>query len=307
MNNKIDNFFELDLRSVINIVRENIFPVLTSCILFIILSVVYSLSLNDYYKSEALLTLSESNQSQSSGLSANLGTLSSLAGVTLPNSSQKLSEATAILKSRSFIKTLISHDGFLENIMASYAFDISSKEILYDETIYNSDLKKWVREETLTRTKVPSVIEVHDFFHDELFSIIVDQKNNFIILSAEHLSPVFANELLEVIVEDLNIISKEYSVNRSQKIIKNLRNKILQEPLEEVRSSLNNLMEVELKKLVLADIDDNFLLRYLDEPFVPIKKSKPSRSFIVILGGILGLFIGIFYSIYLGLAKKTSL
>ena len=70
-----------------------------------------------------------------------------------------------------------------------------------------------------------------------------------------------------------------------------------------VQDSVNKLIDLELKKKMMANVKKDYLLKIIDPPFVPEEKSRPSRALICILGFILGIFISITF-IFLNIILK---
>ena len=56
----------------------------------------------------------------------------------------------------------------------------------------------------------------------------------------------------------------------------------------------NELKEKNLKILMLAEIDEYFILDLVDPPFLPTEKSKPYRALITVFGTFFGFLIGLF-------------
>ena len=98
---------------------------------FALSSVLYALSLTNFYKSEAILSVAgESNTvSPLSGVSG----LASMAGITLPSSGESKSEtAIKTIQSRAFLKHLITFENVLPSLMAAKSYDFESKKIQFD-------------------------------------------------------------------------------------------------------------------------------------------------------------------------------
>ena len=74
--------------------------------------------------------------------------------------------------------------------------------------------------------------------------------------------------------------------------------------LVEVNSAISYLIENNLKKEVAARLDEFYVLKPIEEPFVPENKSKPNRALISILGTILGF---IFSCIFILVWKKIKI
>ena len=52
-----------------------------------------------------------------------------------------------------------------------------------------------------------------------------------------------------------------------------------------------------MKIKMVANISDDYLLKTIDSPYVPLKKSSPFRALICIIGFFLGIFISVSYLI----------
>lgn len=296
-NNTNSEILDMDLQKIFTIFWKKKINIALISIIFSALSFAYSLTLTNIYQSNALLVLSENYKNESIQMPSSANLLSSLGGFQTGDM-RSLDEATAILSSRNFVDHLSKHQGFVESIIASQKYDKKNKQIIFDESIYDKKNNIWLRDKTNYESVIPSNEEIHKKLHDEILTIKVDQRSGFMTISAKHLSPVFAHDLIRILVADLNKIVKEYEITRSQKALENLREKFSNEKIDDIRTSLINLMEIQLSNIVFATIDENYLVRYIDEPYVPIQKFRPSRLFITILGGIIGAFIGLFISIY---------
>ena len=65
----------------------------------------------------------------------------------------------------------------------------------------------------------------------------------------------------------------------------------------EVRKSMSQVIESQLKTQMFANIRQNYAIDPLDTPYVPELRSSPQRTKIVILGALLGLLISIVFVI----------
>ena len=132
-----ENYFDsdIDLREIYNVLvmtRKLIFKIIT---IFAVLSTAYSLILTDYYKSEALLLARSSSETQG-GLSQYSG-LAAIAGLSLPSAGEdKAAQTIELIKSRNFVRHLLTFDDILPSIMAAKSYDRDSKEILFDQKLY---------------------------------------------------------------------------------------------------------------------------------------------------------------------------
>ena len=65
--------------------------------------------------------------------------------------------------------------------------------------------------------------------------------------------------------------------------------------LIEIKNSMNELIKTQLETQMMAKINDDYILKAIEPPFIPEIKSKPYRSLISILGTMLGGIFGILW------------
>ena len=271
-------------------------------ITFLIASVtsIVALSLQEIYRSEALLQISDSSLSSSSSsasISSNAMGLASLAGLNLDTSSGSFNSknpayVTAKITSRSFFDHLASFPGVLENVFAHESFDFGSKNIIYDENIFNSKTNEWVRNPAGLRKSKPSSLEAHEVFLSDL-TISVDKKTQFIYLSYDHSSPFFAKQILELIFREINSLQKEQDLIQSTKELDYLTNLQSTNKLLYVEQSLSNLILKIINEQMLASVNDEYLVEYIDEPFIAESRIFPRRTSLVLSVTAVGFVITI--------------
>ena len=177
------------------------FIVLTT-VLFAVCSVGFSLWLTNYYKSESVLIVRSDSEIQ--GLSQYSG-LAAMAGLTLPSAgNDKAAQAIELIKSRKFVKHLISFDGILPSIMAAKSYDIFTQKLFFDQELYDQETDTWKRKPKKDGSIIPSYLEAHEVYLGGMLTISQDKISGFISISIEHLSPVFAKVLLDLIIRESN-------------------------------------------------------------------------------------------------------
>jgi capsular polysaccharide biosynthesis protein len=252
-----------------------------------IMSVIYALSLPNYYKSEALLSMRDADQNSPSG--GQYAGLAQMAGINIPQSGgeDKSQFALATVKSRDFFNELIkANDEIIPMLYAIQEYDNKNKLVIYDSSIYDEKKKIW-------KTQKPTQLEAHKLFVGSILSISKNDVTGYLSISIEHLSPIFAYELLNHVVDKLNDITRLKDMSESEKALDFLVEKSSKTNLIGIATSINNLIEAQIQKQMTTQISKDYLVTYLDSPFTPELKSKPSRSTISILGFLFGLFSSI--------------
>lgn len=283
-----------DISLVINRLIRNKFLILTSCFIFFIVGVFYSLTLNDKYTSTSYLQVNsdeaESNASVFDSLASGFGGFG-LSGINV--SGNRADYAVAVISSKQFLEHLSNIDGIKKNLIAVKKYDKSKQQVIYDKVIFNESKSVFLDEYTEYDYSLNKVME---FFEKNLL-IKKDNKTQFITISFIHDSPYFAKYFLELLLAELNEIIRKKELERSNSAIKYLADLSKNETNSEILSAISQLTETELKKQMLANISKNYLLDPIDAPNKPIKKSGPRRSVICLVFILLGLFLSSLYVI----------
>lgn len=276
---------EIDLKKLFNVLWTAKKLIIQITAIFAIGSVVYSLSLNNHYKSESLLLARSSSENQ--GLSK-YSNLAAMAGISLPSSgNDKAAQTIELIKSRKFVKHLLTFENILPSILAATSYNNSTQELLFNQKLYESETKTWKNKPKNNRTMIPSYLEAHKAYIGML-SIAQNKKNGFISISIEHLSPVFAKDFLELIIRESNELLRKKDMEESKQGLEYLTSELSKTPFVEIKESINALIEAQLETQMLAQIHQDYILIEIEPPFIPEQKSKPSRSFTCVVGTMLG-------------------
>ncbi|MDB4661977.1 Wzz/FepE/Etk N-terminal domain-containing protein [Gammaproteobacteria bacterium] len=287
-NNQINQ--EFNLIELINILFKNWKIILFVAIPITIISAINVYNKPDIYMSSSVLMPADS-LSSSKSIPSGLSNLASLTGIsTGPAEVSRVDEGIETLKSFKFFIDLVDEPDLIIDLLSYEGWDAKSNKILVDEEIYNADSKTWYSKNP--DLKKPSMEDAYKKFHENL-SIIEDQDKGFIRLSYEHYSPFLAKKWLDLIINKINLSSRQYDNEESKKSILYLTNQIANTSISEVKSTITNLLEAEIKKQMLSEISSDYLLKIIDPPMIPEKKIKPSRSIQIFLGFIVGIFIGV--------------
>ena len=277
---------EIDLRQLFQTLWEGKKIIILITAIAAISSVVYSLQLTNYYQSESIMSVR--NNAQNQGMFSQYSGVASMIGVSLPASGDnKAMEAIEIIQSRKFVKHLLTFENILPSIMASKSYDSRSKELLFDQNIYDSETKIWKREPNKNGQKKPSYLEVHRVYMG-MISIFQDNKTGFISIHIEHISPIFAKEFLELIIREANVLLRNRDMEESSQAIQYLKSELSKTSLVEIQESINALIKAQLETQMLSQINEDYVLVEIEPPFIPERISKPSRLPIVFLTTMLG-------------------
>lgn len=284
---------EIDIKELVGIFWEGKKIILFLSTLVAISAITFSLLLTNHYRSESILIFKDS---KSSGSLSQISGLASLAGIGIPNTgNQSMTEVMEIIKSRNFVRHLLTFEEILPSLMAAKSYNISTKELLFDSEIYDAESKVWKREVSPNKPSEPTYLEVHKKYLTEILTVNEDSVTGVVSIRVEHISPIFAKEFLELIIREANDIKRQKDIETSNKALIFLKQELSRTPLLEIKESINQLIENQLETQMMAKVNEEYVLAVIEPPFIPEKKSKPNRSLIVVLttafGGMLSLLI----------------
>lgn len=269
---------EITLRELVSVLWSGRILIVCITAAIAITSIIVSLSITNVYTSESILV----NRAKQDSAMSNFSGLASLAGVDLSAQDASLNKVMGIIESREFVRHLITFDHILPSLMAAKSYSMSSKEITFDDEIYDSNTETWVRDAPVNGNVVPSYIEAHKEY-SKMLSITKDRLTGHVSLAIEHISPVFAHEFLSLIIREANNVQRNIDVESSDRALIYLREQLSRTPQVEIRDSISKLIENQLETQMMASVHDDYVLMTLEPPFIPERKSGPVRSLIVIL------------------------
>ena len=290
-NNDPNHFDEIDFRELFKTLWEGKKLIILISTVLAISSVVYALSLSNYYQSESVMSVRNSAESQ--GPLSQFSGAASLMGVNLSSSGDnKAMQVIQLIQSRKFVKHLLTFENVLPSIMAAKSYDSVSKELLFDPKIYDLETKTWKGEPNKNGRIKPSYLDAFDVYMGSLISVSQDSGTGFVVINVEHISPIFAKEFLELVIREANSFLRNYDLEESNQALQYLKSELYETSLVEIRESIHTLIEAQLEIQMMAKINEDYILVEIDPPFIPEKSLSNDRLLIVIFSTILGGLIG---------------
>ncbi|KKO47071.1 lipopolysaccharide biosynthesis protein [Arsukibacterium ikkense] len=257
---------------------------------------IYSLTLPNIYRSEALVTpVSEGAGGKLSSLAGQFGGIASLAGINLGSKeSNKTNIALEKLKSREFFFGFAQKHSVLVPLMAAKSWDPQTNQFIVDNKAYDEKSQQWVRKVRAPRQAQPSLLEAHKVFLDNL-TVNQDKASGMIKISFDHVSPMIARNWVTALIADINDEMRQADIKEAQSSIAYLEQQIAQTKISEIQTVLYQLIEEQTKTLMLTNVKPEYIFETIDSAVVPELKLKPGRALMVIgaalLTGILGVGI----------------
>lgn len=277
---------EINLKELVTVLLDSKKIIFILISLFSLSSIIFSLVAKEQWVSTALLT-----SASETGVSASSqgGGLAAIAGINLSkNSTSPTSKAMATIKSRDFFSHLLSFDGVLENIMAFQEYDKGAKKTIFNSEIFDQTSKNW------KNGAKPTDLQAYVLYRGML-GISSEKITNFITITIEHGSPVFAADFLSLIIREVNELSRQRDLSESKESLDYLYTQLETVVQSDVQLAVSQLIETQLKKQMMAKVKRNYILQPIDTPFIPELRNSPKRTQMVIIGTLLGFIFSIMF------------
>ena len=293
---------EIDLADLFNVLWDKKLYIGGITSIFALISIIYSLSLPNIYKSEAVL-LPVEKESSGSGIGG-LSKMINLDGLGLSTQSgSKAKEAMARLESFDFFSNYFLPNINLEDLMAVQNWDLSSNTLTYDSSLYDQELRKWVRKTSPQVHLVPSSQEAYKKYR-KIMSIAREMDDPFVYLSVEHQSPFLAQRWVELIITSIDLRMREQTKQESKKAIDYLNTVAPTINYEEVRLALSALQQEQIKQLMTIEASQDYIFKVVASPIASETRFKPLRSVIVIISTLIGMMTSILIFLALHYRRK---
>jgi hypothetical protein len=283
---------EIPLIDILNFLKSKFLLISITSFIFACIVSVISLNLKEVYTSDALLQLAD-DKTMGQALPTGAQGLASMVGMNFSSGDSKGRSpdyVMAKIKSRSFFEHLLTFDGVKEAIYSDISFNEAISRIIYNENVPESQT---VKDSSDDSSSVPSNLETHIIFLSQL-GIEINKKTNFIFIDYEHTSPVFAKTIIELIVGELNNLQRQQDLDQYKKEMEYLIEQKSLNKLLFLEQSLSSLLMTLLQDQTLANVKDQYLVQYIDTPFVPESRSWPQRTKLVITSTIIFSILFIF-------------
>ncbi|TKB53937.1 Wzz/FepE/Etk N-terminal domain-containing protein [Ferrimonas aestuarii] len=298
----MNQHFTLNINELIKLLWQRKLLIIVVTGIFAIGSVVFALSLPNIYKAEVLLS-PQTADNDMRNIGAELGGLAALAGISATGgNSEEVNLALQTITSRIFVDHFITKHELLVPLMALEGWSDKTGDLTYNDQIYDVASGQWTREVEAPKAPEPSAWEAYKVFIEQIeYERLKD--SGFVRVSLTSLSPVLAQEWVTWMVTDLNNWVKTRDIEEINKNILYLTAQMKKTELSSMQQIFNNLIEEQVKRLMLAEAQDEYVFKVIDPAVVPEEKVSPKRAVICILGTFLGGIVSVLLVLFLAYRK----
>jgi uncharacterized protein involved in exopolysaccharide biosynthesis len=210
-----------------------------------------------------------------SGQLGGLASIASMAGVNLDSASSADKESKAVLQSRSLVEEFIKRNNLLNVLLP--------------------DSKK-----------PPSMWLAVKNFKEGVLTIRDDKRTGLLTIDVDWKDPATAAQWANAFVALANERIRTRAIDQATRNIDFLNKQIPQTSVVEVQRSIYNLIENELKTLMVANARSEYAFTVIDPAVPPERKLSPHRSLYGLFGAFLGFIIGLVTAYVRSVRARTA-
>ena len=288
MNNPENQYQEVNISDIVFVILKYKYIILSSTLFFSSLLLMVIFNLPNKFESQSKFYPSSDPGSTSSSMKllSGISSLGGLSNFSLPtNEVAEYDVLVERIKSRDFLDILLKEKSVKENIFAAKDFSFEKEAIIYDDRLYDSKTGKYLNK----RGDVILTPTIDDIYKKylKMVNISRNKESGIMILSFTHFSPFFAAEMVDLILFKLDQVSRTITINEINKSLTYYKSELLTVSESELRISLNALIKTKLEQLMLANVQEEYLINIISKSFIPKYKSEPKKSQLAIMGTVI--------------------
>lgn len=198
-------------------------------------------------------------------------------------SSDQKAEAIATLASRVLLETYIREQNLLP--------------ILFAEK-WDAQKGEWKEKDP---AKQPTVWDGYKLFNKKIRTVTEDKKTGLVQFAISWKDRNLAAKWANDIVARTNAYLRNKALDTSSRHINYLNDELKRTNVLELQEAIYRLLEIEIKKTMLARGNEEYSFKTIDPAVVPQERSRPRRWLIITFGTVTGLFLGV----VVALLRKT--
>ena len=190
----------------------------------------------------------------------------------------KLAEGMVTLRSPQFLMDFVAERNLLPVLFAEQ---------------WDAEAKQWLSDDQAQR---PSLQDAYVLFREELLSVTEDKNSPGIVLVAvewgdRQQAAAWVNEL----ISRLNNKMRADAIAEADKTIEFLTKELENARTVELRQSIYFMIETQVNMRTVANVRDEFAFKVISPAVVPDadRYVRPNRTFIVFMGGLTGVALGV--------------
>jgi LPS O-antigen subunit length determinant protein (WzzB/FepE family) len=299
---------EVDLRELFATIWANKFTIMTISMLVTSLAILYVLYKPNLYISKSILI--PKDQGGKPSISGGAATIAAMAGINIGGGGG-LDIANLfknLLSDYAFNKPLIERyhlDTYLapENIEKHLVFAANQRTV-YD--FFNNLINKDKTKEVKSYDEV--IFNTFEKRLKRILSVSTDKDSGAITLTAKFEDRFMAKKLVDIYLREMSEYIKRLDLKEIDEQVAYYEEELRRAKNLDLKANINELLSALVKKKVLSQAGEFYMVKQLTKPEVPYIKDKagPKRALIVLVAFITSTILGIFYIFFREFMKSNK-
>ncbi len=238
----------------------------------VVVAVLLSYLVTPVYRAGVLLSPVVSGESRLASLPSQYADIAGVVG--LDGGGTGNEELVAILGSREFTMRFIRDEGLMRVLFAD---------------AWDQERGEW----RAAAGDTPTIWQAYELVDKTVRGVVVDEESGLVTLSIEWADPKLAAEWANAMVRHVNRHLRERAVEEGERGMAFLTAELQRTSVSEVREAIFRLMELELQRVMMANVRQEFGFRVLDPAMAPEKRVRPNRRLMVVAGLVLGALVSV--------------
>ena len=302
-----DNNDEIDLLELFRKIWQNKFALMSVTLIITSFSILYVLYKPNIYMAKSILI--PKDQGSKPLIGGGAATLASIAGLNIGNGGE--------LDIANLFKSLLEDYAFNKPLIQKYHLHktLSDKNI-DNHLVFAMDNQRAVYDfvKSLTKKgddgKSPDEIRFNTFDKKlkKILSVSTDKKSGAITLSAKFEDRFVAKRLVDIYLKEMSDYIKRLDLKEIDEQVRYYEQELQRAKNLDLKANINELLSALVKKKVLSQAGEFYMVKQLTKPEVPYVKDKagPKRALIVIVAFITSIILGIFWVFFKEFLKSDD-
>ena len=284
---------EIDLKELFSTIWQNKFTIAIIALLVTFFALIHALKQPNIYTSSTVLILKENDKPSIGGGAA---AMAAMAGINLGGGGgiDISGLFKNLLSNYSFNKNIIEKYKInqmlkLENIEKNFVFAANKRDIYDFFKSNNENSKEDIDQEELTYNTYLQI--------KNILATSTNKESGAITLSAKFEDRFVAKKLIEIYLLEMSDYIKKLDLKELDEQVRYYERELLGSKNIDLRDNINSLLSALVKKKVLSQAGEFYMVKQLTKPQVPYIKDKagPKRALIIIVAFITSIILGIFF------------
>ena len=283
---------EIDLRELFATIWANKFTIMAIALLITSMAILYALYKPNTYTSQSILIPKDQGGKPSMGGGA--AALAAMAGINIGGSGE--------LDIASLFKNLLGDYAFNKPLIQKYNLDkMISEENIERNLVFAANQKAvydFLKGSSKEKEKKSYDETLFNTFErlKNILAVSTDKESGAITLSAKFEDRFVTKKLIDIYLKEMSDYIKRLDLKEIDDQVRYYERELQRAKNLDLKANINELLSALVKKKVLSQAGEFYMVKQLTKPQVPYIKDKagPKRALIVIVAFITSIILGIF-------------